>query len=359
MATSVLLTDLARSTIDCFCYQYLQLEPHLDYPDGQLLKKEQVQNDIFDRIFADDPESSPRNARFQLRTLKELAKRIQASIDDDEADEYEVSDRLMDRIGQLVSMPRRSDADEAQRKYVVTYRLGLLRSPAMIDILENRSLIAAGGTTGLRTWEAALHLGQFLCANTSLVTGKRILELGAGTGYLSILCAKCLGATHVTASDGSEDVVETLADNFALNNVEWKYNPSSDALVSPKLLKWGHALVGTEESEWNGGQKIDVVIGADITYDEKVIPFLVATLRDLVDLYPDVDIIIAATQRNSATLSVFQDSCHKARLQISEPSFSIEDQHATMANLGQPSGPLTPFYAVHVPIRIFRINSGT
>lgn len=252
-------------------------------------------------------------------------------------------------------MPQVPEDEEVQTKRLVTYRLSLLPTPVEIDILENRLLIAAGGTTGLRTWEAALHLGQFLCANRNVVEGKRILELGAGTGYLSIVCAKCLDAAHVTVSDGAEDVVDNLADNFTLNDTPWSYNASPDTVVSPKLLKWGHALVGTEEAEWNGGREVDLVIGADITYDQKAIPSLVATLQELLGLYPQAGIIISATERNIDTLSAFRHACLLSRLQVIELDFEPGE---ALARLGpdRRHEPLTPFYASNIPIRILQIS---
>lgn len=268
----------------------------------------------------------------------------------------EVSDSIMSRIGHLVSMPQVPEDEEVQTKRLVTYRLALLETPAHVDILENRQLIAAGGTTGLRTWEAALHLGQFLCANSGLVAGKRVLELGAGTGFLSIACAKCLGATHVTVTDGAEEVVDSLPDNFALNDIAWSYNASPGTVISPKLLKWGHALVGTEEAEWNGGRQVDLVIGADITYDHKAIPSLVATLKELLELYPDAEIIISATERNLATLSTFKDACLANRLSVSELDFSAEQALAKLRPDGRHE-PMTPFYSLDIPIRIFRIST--
>lgn len=261
----------------------------------------------------------------------------------------------MDRIGHLVSTPQVSEADEVQTKKLVSYRLSLLRPPVHIDILENRSLIAAGGTTGLRTWEAALHLGQYLCLNGSLVAGRRVLELGAGTGYLSILCAKGLGAAHVTATDGSEEVVDTLPENFAVNDVQWSYDTSGVTVVSPKLLKWGHALVGTEESEWNGGHRTDLIIGADITFDKTVIPSLVATLRELLDLYPNAEAVIAATERNADTLSAFRDSCALSRLGVGEVHLPVDELQAKLRESGQHCP--TPFYAFSTPIRIFHITA--
>lgn len=269
----------------------------------------------------------------------------------------EVSDQIMGRIGHLVSVPRVPEADEVQIKSLVTYTLSLLQPPVQIDILENRSLIAAGGTTGLRTWEAALHLGQFLCRNRNLVTSKRVLELGAGTGYLSILCAKHLGAAHVIASDGSEDVVDNLADNFYANDVPWGYNTSSEVIISPKLLKWGHVLIGTEEAEWNAGRKIDLVVGADIIYDHKAIPSLVATLSELLDLYPAAEIVIAATQRNMATLDAFWSACLQNRLKVNELDFSIGQILENGGEPGQYHTPLSPFYPSNTPIRIFHLSS--
>lgn len=262
----------------------------------------------------------------------------------------------MDHLGELMSQPLMPEADEAQQKCLVTYHMSLLRSPAVIHILENRSLISAGGTTGLRTWEAALHLGQYLCVNSHLVAGKRVLELGAGTGYLSILGAKCLGADYVIASDGAEEVVDNLADNFTLNDLDWDYTSSRRTRISPKLLKWGHALIGTEEPEWIGGQKVDLVIGADITYDQSVIPSLVSTVMELIKLYPEADIIVAATQRNIETLSAFRDACAQNRLRVKELEFSAQEQQGVLDLRGQPCRPLTPFYSTRVPILIFHIS---
>lgn len=80
-------SELGKVAIDRFCCQYLQLEAHLDYPDGQVLKTPEAQDEIFDRIFASSSPSS-KSARFQLRVLKELVKRVQDSISDNEADEF-------------------------------------------------------------------------------------------------------------------------------------------------------------------------------------------------------------------------------------------------------------------------------
>lgn len=258
-----------------------------------------------------------------------------------------VSDDIVSSLSMLISAPRPSEAVAVQQRHHVTYHLSSLpRGPnlpddaADITLLENRSLLSAGGTTGLRTWEAALHLGQFLCQNPSIVAGKHVLELGAGTGYLSILCVKFLQVAHVIASDGSDDVVNNLPDNFFLNQLQ------GSSRINIKDIKWGHALLGTEEQWWNGGRPIDVVLGADITYDQRLIPPLIGTLLDLFELYPRVEVYLSMTQRNDQTFQVFVDVCQRSKL-------LAEDVHFDVLPRELQDG---PFYDDQVAIRIFRLS---
>lgn len=251
----------------------------------------------------------------------------------------------MSCLSDLLVLPLPSDLAAAQQKSYVTYSPSLLdqfdpsHSPHQITLLESRNLISAAGTTGLRTWEAALHLGQYLCANPSLIRGQRVLELGTGTGYLAILCARFLEATHVIASDGSDDVVANLPDNFFVSGLQ-----DSDR-ISTMYLKWGHGLVGTEDVEWNGGRPIDVVLGADITYDKSIIPALAGTLDELFGMFPLVKVLIAATERNRETFEAFLEVCQGKSFSVDEVDFSVPRKEEQLG----------PFYNDEVPIRICRI----
>ena len=68
-------------TVARFCRQYLQLEISLDYPEPQLLCRTDVQTTLFRYLFSDDAPAKP-PLRYQLRVLKELVARIEASIQD-------------------------------------------------------------------------------------------------------------------------------------------------------------------------------------------------------------------------------------------------------------------------------------
>lgn len=251
----------------------------------------------------------------------------------------------MTALAELLSVPLPSELIAAQQKCYVTYHQSLLDGPSpsgqdpRITLLESRFLLSAAGTTGLRTWEASFHLGQYLCAKPDIIRGRRILDLGAGTGYLSILCAKYLGAEHVVASDGSDDVINHLPENLFLNGLE-----GSDRIL-PMDLKWGHALLGTEESEWNGGRAIDVVIGADVTYDSRLHAPLAGTLQGLSDLHPNVEIIIAATERNEKTFESFLDTCQRVGYEVDHIDFPTVDAEEQMG----------PFYADWPPVHLCRL----
>ncbi|KAM0280814.1 hypothetical protein ACHAQH_003844 [Verticillium albo-atrum] len=329
-----------------FCRQFLQLERDLDYPEGPILREECTQKAIYKQLFSPDGPPFTPSVRYQLRVLKELVQRIEASIED--WDTHGVSEDLMDALAELLASPIPAETFGAQQKSYVTYHLSEL-APSVsfkdeakpeITLLEARSLISASGTTGLRTWEAALHLGQYFCANPDLIRGKRVLELGAGTGYLAILCAKHLNATQVIASDGSDDVINNLPESFFLNGLQ------DSTVINPMDLKWGHALVGTEDRQWNSGMPIDVVFGADITYDQSIIPPLIGTIEELFSLFPGTQVLISATERNEVTFNAFQTRCRDAGMELSELSFPI-------ATKAKQAG---PFYSDAVPICICRIR---
>jgi predicted nicotinamide N-methyase len=139
----------------------------------------------------------------------------------------------------------------------VTYSFPAIAEDAFVTLLELRSVISASGTTGLRTWEASMHLANYLASpdGSELVHDKRVLELGAGSGLVSILCAKYLQPQSIEASDGSQEIVDALEDNIFLNKLQENHIPKA------KLLRWGTAFEPGEDGET---AVFDVVLGADL-----------------------------------------------------------------------------------------------
>jgi hypothetical protein len=114
-------------------------------------------------------------------------------------------------------------------------------------------------------WDAGLILVEALSKNPSLVRGKRVIELGAGTGLVST-CAGALGASHVKVTD-MEEHVPVLLDTISLNT------HFGLAHVRAEALQWGSTCMEIET--W------DVVLGSDIVYEPKCWDALLGTIRAL------------------------------------------------------------------------------
>lgn len=163
-----------------------------------------------------------------------------------------------------------SEADSAQQKAFVTYSYPQRASDdecsdeCTVTLLEARSVISSSGTTGLRTWEAALLLGSYLASEDgrAMIHGRKLFELGAGTGMLSILCAKHLGVSGIVATDGDEAVVDTIKTNLFLNGLD--VDAASGCQVRTAALKWGWPVDTTTFPEDFGMEAPDVLVGADV-----------------------------------------------------------------------------------------------
>lgn len=149
---------------------------------------------------------------------------------------------------------------EAIKYGYVTYTApSFCLSAPTLTLCEGRSLLASAGDTGLRTWEAALLLGTYLYTEgRELVHRKAVLELGAGTGFLSILCAKHLGSFHVMATDGSEKCVKNIVANISLNGLEENLQG-----ISAAVLQWGHLDEEILHSH-DVSYQYDLILGADV-----------------------------------------------------------------------------------------------
>ncbi|EOA83430.1 uncharacterized protein SETTUDRAFT_94396 [Exserohilum turcica Et28A] len=334
--------------------QYFQLvEPQqLRWPDEAILKRPQVQTWLFTHLLDASTISSPPPVGYQLRFLKELVARLERSITDPEEDE--ISDDIMEAMTRLLTTNLPSETSAAQQKALVTYSFPQQPTGASVSgertvtLLEARSVISSSGTTGLRTWEAALLLGSYLASagGRGYVNQKRLFELGAGTGMLSILCAKHLGVAGVVATDGDEAVVDAIKTNLFLNGLD--VNDDSGCQVRTAALKWGYPVNATSFAEDYGMDVPDTVLGADVTYDSAVIPRLVSTLRALFALNRRLRALVSATIRNEQTFETFLDACKRNR-------FSLEPIDCPLVPEDDQEG---PFYPTSTPIQMWCITRG-
>merc|ERR1719223_2623729 len=130
--------------------------------------------------------------------------------------------------------------------------------------LRIRELPMADGvhaSTGCQLWPASIALANELLSRPELVTGRRVLEVGAGCGLLGIAVASLARSTLLT--DGDEEVVENLKHNIQLNEECWQ--PKADEAVrevSARCLRWEEAL----EQAWPSDEQVEVIVASDIIY---------------------------------------------------------------------------------------------
>lgn len=71
-----------QAAIDRFCHQMLQLEPSPDLPGPALIRRAEVQDQIYRRLFGADAPAYGPPVKYQIRMLEKLLAEIEASIDD-------------------------------------------------------------------------------------------------------------------------------------------------------------------------------------------------------------------------------------------------------------------------------------
>lgn len=236
-----------------------------------------------------------------------------------------------------------SPADAAKRKTVLTYSLPYPFQEVIsnaILIKEAPNLLASAGTTGHRTWDACLHLATYLCTEgRGLVAGKSVLELGVGTGLLSIICAGPLSAAYVLATDGDPDIAKSVERNITLNHHLSKKRSRQIPLES-KVLEWGaKANIGSVLPSKGGNVLYDTILGADLTYSPDSLEPLASTLGELANLCPSADIVISATLRVEDTFDIFLAYCLEHGLSVYDVDFrcpSLELQKGLFHSLDPP-----------------------
>ena len=170
----------------------------------------------------------------------------------------------MDAWSNLLAQPKPSSLQQAQQLAYITYTApppdrdsdsdsDSDSCPARTVITsESRGLILSSGTTGFRTWEAALHQGTYLASSQTQfhLQGKRVLELGAGTGFLSLFVAKHLNPEIVVATDREPALIEGISDCAQKNHLR-------EGVLVPGLWEWG-------TSSSFGDMEFDIALGADL-----------------------------------------------------------------------------------------------
>ncbi|DAA79861.1 TPA_exp: Uncharacterized protein A8136_0634 [Trichophyton benhamiae CBS 112371] len=301
----------------------------LRFPPGNVLLKLPVQQWINRNMFCEDTVWPLPPLNYRTRVLKMILSTIEESFTDPEEDE--ILDDLMTSWGILISRPKLSPLEQTQQLSYIKYTPPVVldsKHDESVITLENRGLILAAGTTGFRTWEAALHLGTFLSTQTGkeFISGKNVLELGAGTGLVSMYCSKSLGASRVIATDRDPALIANIQECISWNKLTSKK-------ITASIWEWGTPLECPDNVQDNGQRvSIDTALGADL---------------DLFDNYYLKEFIISATLRNQETLNAFLSACAASNLLASQVAFESPPEGAQDGF----------FHSTSIPILTYKVTS--
>ncbi len=110
-------------------------------------------------------------------------------------------------------------------------------------------------------WPGGQALARYIQDHPTVVAGKRVLDLGAGSGLIAIAAAKA-GAAHVEAADVDPFAMEAISMNAEVNHV--KIHPLSEDIIGLDL-------------GW------DVVFAGDIAYESDMAERFTIWLEQLVN----------------------------------------------------------------------------
>jgi predicted nicotinamide N-methyase len=112
-------------------------------------------------------------------------------------------------------------------------------------------------------WAGGQALARYLLDHPAIVTNKRVLDFGSGSGLVGLAAAKA-GAAHVVAADIDPFAIAAIARNAAVNNVNVE-TATQD-------------MIGTDD-------RFDLILVGDMCYErplaERLMTWLKATRADV------------------------------------------------------------------------------
>uniref|UniRef100_A0A3Q3XJP1 Uncharacterized protein n=1 Tax=Mola mola TaxID=94237 RepID=A0A3Q3XJP1_MOLML len=169
---------------------------------------------------------------------------------------------------------------------------------------------------GAVMWPGALALCYLLDDNRQRfnMQGKEVLELGAGTGLVSIV-ASLLGAS-VTATDLPELVRNLEANVLRNTRGRCRHTPQVEA------LPWGHDLESTYPTSV---YHYDYVLAADVVYHHDFLDQLLATMKHF--CRPGTTVIWANKVRFESDLTFLENFKKAFHTQLSSVLNKLYEQH--------------------------------
>nr|KAF6366640.1 methyltransferase like 22 [Pipistrellus kuhlii] len=167
---------------------------------------------------------------------------------------------------------------------------------------------------GKQVWRGALFLADYILFQRDLFQGRTVLELGAGTGFTSIIAATV--AQTVYCTDVGADLLATCQRNVALNS---HLTASGGRGVKVRELDWLKDDLCTDPEvpfSWSEEDISDlyghttILLAAEVVYDDDLTDALFKTLFRLAHKLKNAcTAILSVEKRLNFTLSHLDVTC--------------------------------------------------
>ena len=235
------------------------------------VEEEEVSKKLIGHEDVDFVRSDPFEREYAVKWLTGLISRCDIWIaetpeEEDYGDASEERSKVVDDAASLLALFARDIEPEPPLTRTFSFPRSDGGNPICVQLNDGALLAADHTSVGLQSWASSIILAERICWDPSSFNfdsldrpQARILELGAGTGLLSIMASKLLPSTEIVATDYHPDVLTNLRLNVSTN-----VSGQDRSSISVHALDWSIPLVDNPFSEGS----FDVILAADVVYHQ-------------------------------------------------------------------------------------------
>ncbi|KAL7126970.1 hypothetical protein ABFS83_14G222900 [Erythranthe nasuta] len=166
-------------------------------------------------------------------------------------------------------------------------------------------------------------MNMYLSKNSDMLRGCSVIELGSGVGITGIFCSRF--CSKVVLTDHNDEVLKILARNIELHD-----STQNSMCASAENLEWGNHKQ-LKDILQRHPEGFDLVIGADICFQQSNIPLLFDTVEKLLSISSEKKrrFILAYVSRTKVMDNMVISEANRHGLKISE----VAGTRGTIRNL--------------------------
>lgn len=186
----------------------------------------------------------------------------------------------------------------------------------------------------LRIWPGAFALAEVALERPALFAGRRVLELGSGTGFTGAVILRAAQPARLILSDFEPSALDVMATNIAINMQRQGMDPAKDLAVAPTRGRQTRDRDHRAATPPGNGQECqvqvcridwsnvssavlrrlnpDIVVGADLVYSPDLIKPLLRVISMCMRDAGTLSALLVFPKRNPSTMEQFRQAVHKS-----------------------------------------------